>query len=251
MPIAAMSTFTSAYMSADFFGKLIFLGLFALSFLCWITLVYKIWMIKQVKKSSVKFFNSIDKQKEAILNLSLDHLPQKPHKELPHPFAEIFSTLKGKTMVILEKNHFFIHKAESNVPLTSVYLSKADLEFVESHVQTTIVNQKEGLEKNLFVLPTITTLAPFLGLLGTVWGILVTFSGLQASGSFSSNSTVLGGLSTALVTTVLGLLIAIPSVISYSYLKQSIRGFSSEMEDFGHLLLSTVELQYRKVDVEA
>lgn len=248
MPIAAMSTFTSAYMQADFFGKLIFLGLFALSFICWIILVYKIWVIKQVKKSSRKFFHSIEKQKDAILNLNLDHLPQKSHKEIPHPFADIFTTLKTKTLEVLEKNHFFIHKKESSVPLTSVYLSRADIEFIESHLQTTIINQKEQLEKNLFILSTITTLAPFLGLLGTVWGILVTFSGLQASGSFSSNNMILGGLSTALVTTVLGLLIAIPSLISYSYLKQTTKGFSSEMQDFGHLLLSTVELQYRKVD---
>lgn len=249
MPIAAMSTFTSAYTQADFFGKLIFLSLFILSFLCWITLVYKIWMIKQVKKSSLKFLHSIEKQRDAILKLNLDHLPQKSHKELPHPFAEIFTTLKSKTLEILEKNHFFIHKTESNAPLTSVYLSGADIDLVESHLQTTIINQKEALEKNLYILSTITPLAPFIGLLGTVWGILVTFSGLQSGGNFSSNSMILGGLSTALVTTVLGLLIAIPSLISNNYLRQSIKGFCSEMEDFGHLLLSTIELQYRRVDI--
>jgi len=81
-----------------------------------------------------------------------------------------------------------------------------------------------------------------------VWGILLMFTGLQSGGSLSSNSAVLGGLSTALVTTVLGLLIAIPSLVAYNYLKQAIKSYSSQMQNFGHMLLSTIELQYRKVD---
>lgn len=249
MIVATVGTFTSAYTEADFFGKLIFLGLFLLSFLCWITLLYKIWMIKQVRKNSVKFLESIQKQKESVLHLKMDHLPQKSHKEIPHPFGEIFQTLQTNTLRILEKNHYFIHKTDEKNPLSSVYLSPADLDFVECHIQTTIVNQKEALEKNLFILPTITSLAPFLGLLGTVWGILITFAGMQQSGNLASNSLMLSGLSTALVTTVLGLVIAIPSLISYNYLRQTIKVFCSEMQDFGHLLLSTVELQYRRVDV--
>jgi biopolymer transport protein TolQ len=83
-----------------------------------------------------------------------------------------------------------------------------------------------------------------------VWGILITFGELQAGHSVSSNSIILGGLSTALTTTVLGLLIAIPALIAYNYLKNLSHHFTTEMRDFSHFLLSTVELQYRKVDIE-
>ena len=85
---------------------------------------------------------------------------------------------------------------------------------------------------------------------GTVWGILITFSELQKGGSISSNAVVLGGLSTALTTTVLGLLIAIPALIAYNYLRNVNKEFYTEMHDFSHLLLSTIVLQYRKVDVQ-
>lgn len=247
LPIASLHAFTSAFSHSDFFGKLVFLGLFFLSFVCWVTLIYKLWILKQVRKNSLKFFQSIEKQKGTLLTLHLETIPASRYKEVPQPFVKIFSILKNKTLELLEKNHYFISAPSESEH--SVYLSRADIQLVETHVHCAIMNQKEFLEKNLFILPTITTLAPFLGLLGTVWGILMTFSGLQMSGNFSSNTIILGGLSTALATTALGLLIAIPALVSYNYLRQAIRSYTSEMQDFGHLLLSTIELQYRKVDL--
>jgi biopolymer transport protein TolQ len=113
----------------------------------------------------------------------------------------------------------------------------------------TLSSETKKLEKHLFVLPTIITLAPFLGLLGTVWGILVTFSEMQGGASVAHNSVVLGGLSMALATTVMGLLIAIPAVIAHNYIKSDLKNYSSDMQDFLGSLLSTLELQYRKVDV--
>ena len=64
-----------------------------------------------------------------------------------------------------------------------------------------------------------------MGLLGTVWGILVTFSGLQSNGLSSANSSVLSGLSMALGTTVFGLVVAIPALVGYNYLKSIIGDF--------------------------
>ena len=246
MMIVATGTFTGAYAAADFFGKLIFLGLFALSMLCWIVLLHKVWILRQVKRGSNLFIDTLTKKKDSILNINIESLPKMRQKELPHPFAYIFATMKEKTRELLDKNHFFINRNETDHP---IYLSGSDVELIETHLHASMVRQKERLEKNLFILTTIKTLAPFLGLLGTVWGILVTFSELQAKSSVVSNNAMLGGLSTALVTTVLGLVIAIPALVGSNYLKNAIRTYFSEMEEFSHHLLSTIELQYRKVDV--
>lgn len=235
-------TFISAYWQADFFGKLIFFGLFVLSLVSWFFIVHKIWMLHVMRKSSYSFQAIVEKNKDAVLNLSYENLPQLSNRQVPHPFANLFLILKRKTVEILDKNNFFASGDN--------YLSHADVDLIESHLATTMSRQKERLDKNLFVLSTTVTLAPFLGLLGTVWGILVTFSELQKGGSIASNAVVLGGLSTALTTTVLGLLIAIPALIAYNYLKNVHREFYTEMYDFSHLLLSTIELQYRKVDVQ-
>lgn len=203
--------------------------------------------MQEVKKHASKVLLLLEKQKGHFLSTPLEAFHIKALKEIPQPFSKILSVIKNKTGELLEKNHFFIEELGRG---SSVYLSRADIDLIETHLSTTIMSQKELLEKNLFVLSTITTLAPFIGLLGTVWGILMTFSGLQASGNFASNTLILGGLSTALATTVLGLLIAIPSLVAYNFLKQKIKSFTCQMEDFAHLLLSSVEIQYRKVDLK-
>jgi biopolymer transport protein TolQ len=113
-------------------------------------------------------------------------------------------------------------------------------------VLTTISKEHKFLEKHLFILPTIVTLAPFIGLLGTVWGILISFSEMQGGASLSSSTAVLGGLATALVSTVLGLVIAIPAIVAYNLVKNNLKHYTSDMEDFLYKLLSTIELQYRK-----
>jgi biopolymer transport protein TolQ len=72
---------------------------------------------------------------------------------------------------------------------------------------------------------------------------------MQSQAVGSSHQMVLSGLSLALATTVLGLIDAIPALIGYNYLKNGIRDFNTEMEEFANEILASVEMQYRKVDV--
>jgi len=246
--LANIGTFVTAYAQSDLLGKLIILSLISLSILCWIILIQKVWTTRQVGQISKAFRKAYHLNKDRLLHLELEELPKPKNKLIPHPYAEIFRELKGKTVEILNKNHYFSSK-HSGKENGQVYLSPNDLEIVETHVLTTISTQIKLLEKNLFILSTIITLAPFLGLLGTVWGILITFSELHSGATVGSNTAVLGGLSTALSTTVLGLIIAIPALIAYNYLKNAVKNYASDMEEFLYHLLSSVELQYRKADI--
>ncbi|NGX39768.1 MAG: Biopolymer transport protein ExbB [Chlamydiae bacterium] len=240
LTFAVNQALLSAYFQADFFGKCIFFGLFSLSILCWVVLIQKTLQARGTKKLSEAFIRTFDEKKGGLLSLSLEALPQPSKKGAHNPFARIFQTMKQKTLEILNKNKFFSEEKDE------IFLTRSDLELVESHVLITISSEAKRLEKNLFILAMIVSLAPFLGLLGTVWGILITFSELSTGGSASSNTAIIGGLSTALATTVLGLVIAIPALIFYSYLKNTLRHLTSDMEDFLYKLLSTIELQYRK-----
>ena len=209
-------------------------------------LVYKIWMIRKIKNLSFAVQTIVEKNKDRMLSLEKEHLTSSENRpDVPNPFSEIFLILKERTLEVLNKNIFFAKQAGKENP---VYLSIEDIDLIESSALTAVSTQTKFLEKNLFILSTIVTLAPFLGLLGTVWGILITFGQLHQGGSASSNSLILGGLSTALATTVLGLVIAIPALVSYNYLKNNAKKTSSDMEDFLYKLLSTIELQYRKND---
>lgn len=236
-----MTTFLQAFLLSDFFGKLIFLGLIALSLVCWFVLLHKVWLTKKAVSMTSRFQKALVGQYHRILAVDLAQMPQARGKEPIHPLAEIFSSVRGRTIEILKKN-------ASVEEGKKAFLSRNDIELLESHGLTAISLQMKLLEANIFVLTTIVSLAPFLGLLGTVWGMLVTFTHLGAGGSSLSNTAVLGGLSTALTTTVLGLVIAIPALISSNYLKSKLRSLSSDMRDFLYQLLGQIELQYRKVD---
>ena len=230
-----MQTFFQAYLESDIFGKLIFFSLFFLSCSCWILLIQKCFTFKKMSLSGKQFKALASIHKEELLKLT---------SNAHHPFSAVYHALKTQALSILEKNHYF---SDGN----QHYLSKADIDSLEAHLEITIAKLKETVEKNFFILSTTVTLAPFLGLLGTVWGILVSFSGLQGGQGMTSNAAVIGGLSTALTTTVLGLLIAIPALIGNNYLKTLSKNFMIEMVDFAHFLLSTIELQYRKVDLSS
>lgn len=242
--VIASNPFFDAYIQSDLLGKLIFLGLIALSICSWIILIHKIWLTQIALKNSKKFQQSFQLQKYNPLHLECESSPS-----TLNPFKNIYSILKKTTLELLNKNRHFLKLDEKKKERPS-FLSGADIEFVEAHLLSGISSVTKYLEKNLFILATIVSLGPFLGLLGTVWGILTTFSDMTAHAGGNSHQAVLGGLSLALATTVLGLVDAIPALIGYNYLKNAIRDFELDMQGFAHEILSSVEMQYRKVDVE-
>jgi biopolymer transport protein TolQ len=242
---AAANPFLEAYSQSDLFGKLIFIGLYILSICSWVILIHKVWLTYQAKRSSLRFQEAFRFQKQNPLSLDCDNLSRKNEV---NPFLSLYQVLKKQSCDLISKNrHFLGIQPDKKEP---VYLSLNDIDFVASHLSTTAADQIKNLEKNLYILSITVSLAPFLGLLGTVWGILMTFSELQVQGGGGGHQMVLGGLSMALATTVLGLLDAIPALIGYNYLKNSISSFSTDMEGFSNEILASVELQYRKVDAQ-
>jgi len=237
LQFASSGVLFQAFIQADFFGKLIFLALLLLSLVTWYLLLYKSLLLRQVRRKAFSLEQLIQEQKGAILSINLT--------EQGHPFLKILESIKNKTIEILDKNHYF-HQTKIKEP---VFLSDADINLIDSYVQNTIVTEAKQLEKNLFILGTIVSLAPFVGILGTVWGILLSFGEMQKGGSLNANALMLNGISTALATTVLGLVIAIPALISYNYLKSSLKELYLDMNNFSNTLLNTIELQYRKVDI--
>ncbi|MBN4067261.1 MotA/TolQ/ExbB proton channel family protein [Simkania negevensis] len=242
--ILASHPLFESYAKSDAMGRLILLFLYALSVVSWVLIIYKVKQVHQERKLARDFQALFSNKRFSPLSLEL---PQNKSGHFPNSFLQIYTVLKQQTLEILNKNkrHLENEGFNDNDP---IYLSPADITLVEAHLHTTISSRITHLEKNLFILSTVVSLAPFLGLLGTVWGILITFGGLQNQ-SMGGSQMMLGGLSMALATTVIGLIIAIPSLIAYNYLKSFIRTFHTEMEDFSTLMLASIEMQYRKVNV--
>ncbi len=245
---AQINPFFSSYSQSDGFGKAIFWGLFFLSLLSWTVMIYKIWLMSKVKKLCREFEKNFEAKKEDPLQVPIDPLKMSPFLAIVNPYQEIYRNLKQKTLEVLNKNRFFSSTTNEGQKKISVYLSREDIDLIESHLTTSISQSSKWLEKHIFVLPMIVTLGPFLGLLGTVWGILITFSELHSKAMLgSSSSAILAGLSMALATTILGLVIAIPALIGNSYLKSVLKDLKKDMESFSLHLLGAIEMQYRKV----
>ena len=96
------------------------------------------------------------------------------------------------------------------------------------------------MEQRLTWLATIANIAPFIGLFGTVWGIIDAFHGLGTAGAATLRA-VAPGISEALITTAAGILVAIPSVVGYNQLTAQLRDFAARMDDFGRELLNAIE----------
>lgn len=236
--------FYDAYVHSDLLGKGIFIALLLLSIVSWIILIYKIFLTYSVKQKCRQFYQIFQKHKFNPLGLELEKQAEW------NPYMDLYSVLKKVSLEVLNKNRRYGQKYHYEDDESPSYLSRSDISFVESQLMTSIASQTKNLEGNLFILPTVVSLAPFLGLLGTVWGILTFFSQMQGQ-TGGSNQMVLGGISLALATTVLGLIDAIPALIGYNYLRNDLQNFETEMLGFSNEILATVEMQYRKVDVHS
>ena len=102
---------------------------------------------------------------------------------------------------------------------------------IERSLQLGVSEEVTKLERNMNWLATVASVSPFIGLFGTVWGIMDAFMGLGTAGSASLRA-VAPGIAEALVTTALGLVAAIPAAIFYNVFGSSLREIGTRMEDF-------------------
>lgn len=141
----------------------------------------------------------------------------------PSPLVSIFNEINDE------------YQRQNNgrgVPRSSVGLERA--------AQTASSEALTVMEHRITWLATIGNIAPFVGLFGTVWGIIDAFHGLGTAGAATLRA-VAPGISEALITTAAGILVAIPAVIGYNQLTAQLRDFAARMDDFGRELLNAIE----------
>src|SRR5471032_694650 len=122
-------------------------------------------------------------------------------------------------------------------------ISPTAMNAVRSALEREVGEQALAMEDRMTVLATAVSGAPFLGLLGTVWGVMDTFSAIAASNN-ASLTTMAPGVSGALITTVTGLLVAIPAMFGYNFLVVTIRGMTVELDNFAGELAASFDHRY-------
>lgn len=240
-----MRALIDAWLQSDLFGRLILVALFALSIFVWSVILRKYLIFREAKIKSDQFRQEYRKFSANPLGIVESN---KFFDE--SPFYSVCDTALDNLIVILKRRGAVEElkdgrNAKWKFNDTEANVSRDELETISKAVDSTISNEVLGLEKNLNLLATTASVSPLLGLLGTVWGILIGFQDIAREGS-AQIDVVTKGISVALVTTVVGLLVALPSLVMYNYMVNIIKRFEAEMENFSNEIVVDIERKYMK-----
>lgn len=234
VPVAEMPGAAYAFNHSDLVGKGIVLILFIGSIFTWTIMLEKGIGLLKAKRASEGFIARFREKKFAV------GMGRKAMEDLS-PVGEV---CKNGIEKLTEFYGISIDRAESygssHCPLKS--LTTAQIEAVRTTMERAVSDQILRLEDKMSILATAVSVSPFLGLFGTVWGIMIAFTSLAAQGRADIQA-LAPGISGALLTTVVGLLVAIPSLIGYNITTITIRQITVHMDNFVEEFLAKVKLE--------
>jgi|TARA_B110000093_G_scaffold177716_1_gene215165 biopolymer transport protein TolQ len=203
----------SLFLRADFIVKTVILMLIACSIYSWAIIIEKFKLFKKINVDSDEFEAKFWKSKSA--ETFYNSLPA----NLENPMALLF---KDSMQTLLKA------KSKSNIN-----------ERLSSMLEINIEKQVAQIDKGFTFLATVGSTAPFIGLFGTVWGIMNSFQSIAISRN-TSLAIVAPGIAEALFATALGLLAAIPAVVAYNKFNNDSKKYTQKLENFSKRFLSII-----------
>jgi biopolymer transport protein ExbB/TolQ len=211
--------------------------LLLLSVISWSVMFSKLFMVGQAARRNYRFMNGF-RQARSVLE------PYDRNVTIPgSPLFGIYRAACRELTVHLAGVLDPDEARRLRIPDASK-VTPAQLDAVRNAMDRAIGEAVVILENRMAFLATAVSGAPFLGLLGTVWGVMETFGGVAASGSSASIQSMAPGVAAALVTTVVGLLVAIPAMFGYNFIVSRIRIQILEMHNFAAELTSYFEREF-------
>ncbi len=227
-----------AFEQSDLFGRFIVVLLVFISILAWTIVVDKWIYLRMVRRSADEFFEGILELGSPIeIFLNLDRF-NGPLKSIA---STGLKTLTGILKITDEKLVSDLKRVGFNHSLTD-----AEFELLGSSLEDAVDKEVLKMEENLGVLGSIVSSSPFLGLLGTVWGVMMAFSAMALRGKADINA-IAPGVSGALLTTVVALLVAIPALVGYNHLTNSVRVHSIKFDNFAKEFLHSLKSRYLSI----
>lgn len=203
------------FWNADMVGKLVILMLVFASIWCWAIIFDKIRMLKATKRRADKF-------EEAFWSGEpLDKLYERVRQSRPDPILKTFlSGMEEWRLGMSDKNAANGEGLGTNLQ-----------QRIERNMSVTIGREMEKLERSMTFLANVGSAAPFIGLFGTVWGIMRSFTAI-AGAKNASLAVVAPGIAEALFATAIGLVAAIPAVIAYNKFSSDLNRYNDRLENF-------------------
>jgi biopolymer transport protein TolQ len=201
------------FLEADIVVKIVMVGLLCASVWVWAVVFEKWSTLRRINKDADGF------EDRFWSGGSLDELFEQEGVSAKHPMAAVFNAAMGEWRRT-------VRVAGADISHTSVR------ERVDRAIAVTVQREMDRLERWMVFLASVGATAPFIGLFGTVWGIMHSFSAIAAMHN-TNLAVVAPGIAEALFATAIGLVAAIPAVLAYNKISTDLARFASRMEGFG------------------
>jgi len=242
---AGTSYFVTIFQNTGTEGWVVIILLAFMAVLSWMVMMFKAMFLGRVRKDNQAFMNQY--QKLSNLNIAAldkdeevdtasdsealfgkhDHFQSSP---LYHIYHRGIAELKDR-----------IHSFDEHRSI----LSDSAVNAIRSGLEAYVTREIQGLNRNMVLLTIAVSGGPFLGLLGTVLGVMITFAAIAASGDVNI-AAIAPGVAAALLTTVAGLVVAIPALFGYNWLATRIKAMVADMHVFTDEFVSKLAEQYGK-----
>jgi len=231
LPLAT-NTLVYAFGHSDYFARFIVVMLFAVSMYVWTIMVDKGVNIRRARQGSRKFLRAFQETRAPLL---LDI------RQYEGPVSEVYRAGIEEVQRIAGINASL---AELDVRRRQLprALVPNEVDKVRSTLERTVTAQVMMLEDRLGLLSTAVSVSPFLGLLGTVWGVMAAFAGMAQAGR-PDITAMAPGISGALLTTVIGLVVAIPALVGYNLLANAVNRTTVEMDTVTEDFIAALRLE--------
>jgi biopolymer transport protein ExbB/TolQ len=227
-----------AFQKSTLPGKTILLALFVGSIFSWTVMLSKIRQLRLAQRQRDEFLKNFREHRQPLKLFT-----ERARFEGTPVFSVYRAGCRELTFQLLgssEVDETFRARLDVAQPI-----SPAQMGVVSSAMERAVGEAALRLESQMIILATTVSGAPFLGLLGTVWGVMETFGDVAAAGT-ANLAAMAPGVSAALITTVTGLLVAIPAMFGYNYLVTTLRAMIVQLDNFAAELAS--EFEHRFVD---
>jgi biopolymer transport protein TolQ len=250
-PVLAASALQFAIQKATPEGKITMSALLVLSLFSWTIIITKARQLYIARKWAKRFFAAYSETRDPMdIKRKDEEFEGAPAYQVYIRGADEVDYQLKNNPVQVEARPTFITDSEQGHGNTdilartrTVKISVASYEAVKVVMEEAAAAVAMELEKGMIVLSTAVAGGPFIGLLGTVWGVMETFAGIASAGS-ASLTAMAPGVAGALICTVIGLLVAIPAMFSYNFMVTTIRHITQELDGFTARYANKLEHRY-------
>lgn len=234
LPIANMFPLLDTFWASDPIGKAIVVILVGASVAVWTIMLAKHSELRQANRADRSFSNAFKHQSNP-LELFVRGISH-PHSHQARVYESVCNAAKLElsTQALKTGSHL------REINLSTARLSAQQLEAIRTLAKSEASEEIIRMQEKMVLLGSTYTVAPMMGLFGTVWGVMVAFQAMGEHGT-ANISAVAPGIASAMLTTVIGLVVAIPSAIGSNSLNEKISLLSIRLENFADLLADRLE----------